>query len=180
MRRSCKTRCAEVMFTSGLKGMRNEKQACKKGDVQIEIDKRHLSRAHILHLYSNSRCGLARLGNKTERSRERRRPPLHAWLYDTTAVQDVGGVGGSLHSILHSLIYELLESSRKYSVRREKWVGRECEEERGGGVVGALCLPAKALDWSHCGRLCSSVWQGCCADLRHRFRCFRGSRFSKR
>lgn len=66
--------------------------------------------------------------------------------------------GSLLLSLLPSLPeHELLESGGEYLLRREKWVGRDCEEKRGGGCWIYQCLPAEALAWSHCGWLCASA-----------------------
>lgn len=54
--------------------------------------------------------------------------------------------------------HELLEPGGEYLLRREE-VGREGSAKRKGaeGRWIYLRLPAEALDWSHRGRLCSSV-----------------------
>lgn len=71
----------------------------------------------------------------TERSRERRHPPFHALLHDWN--RQCNGTGGGVPS-LYPPLSDLWTLRIRWgiSVRGEKWVGRECEEERGGGVVG--------------------------------------------
>lgn len=84
--------------------------------------------------------------------------------------------------------HELLESGGEHLLRREKWVGRECEEERGGGVPDLavtasrgtgleplwpdllLRLPVSLISAQYCS----------CRDFLLHFKNLSGSHFSPR
>ena len=143
-----------------------------------------LSGAHILHLYSIFCCRHTHVwknmcSKQSGRSWERRHPPLQTLLHDWNPA--------SFAPSFNLWSWWLLKSGIEHLLRREKWVGGGCVEQRGGGVLDLSVSASRGtglqpwLDLLLRASISLFSAQYCsCTDLLLHFKSFSESQFPQR